>query len=203
MSIVSYGFNVISTRGDGHCLLYAIIGSWQHQIDHTNKLCLESIKCQLFNESITNSNKYLTFLPNTTQANYTKQLRNYITHKIYNSAYGDLVPTILANTLIVALSIKIRIFNVNENGSLFVLVISPWALIAFNFLSIEPMITSASALLSLILLHVNPIGYNRGQWAVNPPSLPQIPIITRTAIDNNCDQWQTAMMVGRIGYSRG
>ena len=119
MSIVSHGFNIVSTRGDGHCLLYAIVGSWQHQIDHTNKLCLESIKCQLFNESVANSTKYLAFLPNTTRASYTKQLKNYIVHKIYDSPYGDLVPTILANTL----SIKIKIFNVNEDRSINILTI--------------------------------------------------------------------------------
>ena len=107
------GFNVVQTRGDGHCLLYSIIGSWKNQIINIKPPSLHAIKCQIYTESINNADKYLAFLPQTTKSIFIKQLSDYITYKKYDTAFGDIAPMIISNSL----SISITIINFQDDGS--------------------------------------------------------------------------------------
>ena len=62
---------------------------------------------------INNVNKYLAFIPQSSRKVFMKQLNDYIIHGNYDSSYGDIVPMIIAN----AISISIKIFNVQIDGS--------------------------------------------------------------------------------------
>ena len=115
------GFYILQTPSDGHCLLHAIIGSWGCQVTNLKPPSLESIKCQIFAESINNAQNYIAFLSHSSKLTYTKQLKDYILHGLYNSAYGDIVPTIISN----ALSISIKIYDVHEDSSQRELLIVP------------------------------------------------------------------------------
>ena len=108
------GFYLLQTPGDGHCLLHSIIGSWSNQITNPKPPTLETIKCHVYIESINNLTKYLAFFPQISKFAYIKQLKDYIIHKKYDSAFGDTVPMIIANSL----SISIKILNVQVDGSL-------------------------------------------------------------------------------------
>ena len=98
---------VVNTPSDGHCLLHAVNLSWQNQVEQSPPPCLHSLKCLVFEESLKNRDLYLSFIPSSHSiSDYTRQLRDYIINGKYNSAYGDLVPAILANSLSLALVIK-------------------------------------------------------------------------------------------------
>ena len=78
---------VISTPGDGHCLLHAVLKSWSAQLPGPPPT-LHSLKCDIFLESINNWDKYTPFLPDfTCKAKYLKQVEQHIIRKNYNSSY--------------------------------------------------------------------------------------------------------------------
>jgi hypothetical protein len=75
---------------------------------------VHSIKCAIFNEAITNCEKYKTFLPDLTSKNYSLFVKNYLLHKQYNTSFGDIVPTIIANSFSINLIINDCSGNLNQ-----------------------------------------------------------------------------------------
>ena len=92
--------------GDGHCLMHAMTLSLNSQL-HTD-FPLYSVPTLLDivqHETCSNLHNYVEFIRGNSCDIILEQMHNYITHKDYNSTYGDILPMILAN----ALSIDIQI----------------------------------------------------------------------------------------------
>lgn len=83
---------------DGHCLLHSIVAN-------VESLTLKQLIDIITTEFYSNLPFYSIFLENPDVIH--QQFLNYIHHKQYNSALGDLIPLIISN----ALNRKIRIFN--------------------------------------------------------------------------------------------
>ena len=65
-----------------------------HKMPVTNpsKLCLRNVFELMELETISNIGYYASFYVDTTEDQVIKQMKLYITNKIYNTRYGDLVP---------------------------------------------------------------------------------------------------------------
>ena len=103
----SAGLVIAPSPGDGHCLLHSIITSIKSQL--SEDITLESLKNQLYTESVTNISRYLQFTVTGSRGLFSTYMRQYIIYKRYNNEYGDLAPVILANT------IGTTIIIINEN----------------------------------------------------------------------------------------
>ena len=113
---------VLRTIGDGHCLLHAVILSWQHQRPELSPPSLYNLKCDIFVESLKRFDDYICYLSDVNSGEqYIRFLSDYILKKRYNTCFGDLVPSIISN----ALCVKLKIINVHGNGTDSVVVISP------------------------------------------------------------------------------
>ena len=103
---------ILQTPADGHCLMHAIINSWQSQSSHRPVPSIHALKCDIFTESIIGCDKYLPFLNGINKFAYVRLVKNYILHKHYDNCYGDILPLIISN----ALSICILINDHQSNG---------------------------------------------------------------------------------------
>ena len=106
-----------TTAGDGHCFLYSIGISWFHQISASTVPSYESMKMALFEETVANADKYRHFCNDSESLIHQTSL--YLLKKHYNSSYGDMVPSIIANCF------SIDLFIINESDTLHVVRIIP------------------------------------------------------------------------------
>ena len=104
----SNGLTISPSPGDGHCLLHSIISSSKFQL--SENITLETLKSQLYIESVNNINEYLQFTITASRALFSTHMRQYLIYKRFNNEYGDLAPVILANTIGTTISI------INENN---------------------------------------------------------------------------------------
>ena len=72
---------ILQTPADGHCLMHAIINSWQSQSSHRPVPSIHALKCDIFTESIIGCDKYLPFLNGINKFAYVRLVKNYILHK--------------------------------------------------------------------------------------------------------------------------
>ena len=104
-SIIDNGsWQLIQTLRDGHCLLHATRLSWINQTK-TKPPSHEDLKAKVFIETITNSDKYLSFMNHQNRSIMLNECKMYTLYKHYNSAFGDIVPLILANALNIEINI--------------------------------------------------------------------------------------------------
>jgi hypothetical protein len=93
------GAGLTETRspGDGHCLLYSIVTSYTCQLKLP--LDLNALKSGIFIETILHADQYDQFLQN--HENLQSCLHQYLLLKRYNTSFGDLLPFIIANVLVI------------------------------------------------------------------------------------------------------
>ena len=103
------GLRILPSPMDGHCLLHSVCSSWQSQLSQFKTIDLESIKSDIFIETVTNGENYLPVMCNS--FSLLKGLRSYLLDRHYNSDFGDVVPFAIAN----ALRIKLNIINQRDN----------------------------------------------------------------------------------------
>ena len=103
---------IMKTAGDGHCLLYAVLISWTLQLKTELPPSLHMLKCAIFMESLCNRDIYMEYMHDVnTNADYARSVSKYLLQKHYASAFGDLVPVIIAN----AMSLTVIIKDVHDN----------------------------------------------------------------------------------------
>ena len=112
---------LVPTPKDGHCLLHAVILSWKSQIPSEPPPSLHDLQCAIFAESINNRDTYKGFLDFNSNLQYVKSVSDYVIHRIYDSAFGDLIPLVIAN----AISLTLRIINANVKDDTQDIVVSP------------------------------------------------------------------------------
>ena len=104
------GLRLLPSPMDGHCLLHIVCCSWQSQLSHFRTIDLESIKSNIFIETVANAENYTSFLSSHLSLSR-GGLRSYLIDQHYNFRFGDLVPLTIANTL----SVQLDILNENDN----------------------------------------------------------------------------------------
>ena len=104
------GLAVVPTPADGHCLLHVVKRSWTTQVKGTAPT-MEMLLSAVHQEALVNNGRYKDFFcgPFT---QYKKQMYSYLSDKIFNRTFVDLVPLMLCNRL----NIGICIFNEDSCG---------------------------------------------------------------------------------------
>ena len=89
---------VRKSLADGHCFIYSLVTGIESM--HTS-WCISSreIIDALKHETITNSKSYIPCVGGASHRALTNDMNAYVSDKIYNTIYGDLVPQILASAL--------------------------------------------------------------------------------------------------------
>jgi hypothetical protein len=95
------GLQLKKTRGDGHCLLHAVIESYREQIFHESDLHIEELINKAKQEINQNMRYYLDFMALNDEGSdlILSYMEKYFTHKKYDHPLGDLMPTVLSNAL--------------------------------------------------------------------------------------------------------
>ena len=89
-------YEINKSPGDGHCLLHSIISSLFYQLC-MNVTMSELIK-GIMNDITDRSSDYIDFF-NGSLHDLHRDLNSYVKDKKYDSPFGDLVPTIIANAM--------------------------------------------------------------------------------------------------------
>ena len=107
--LLDHSLTIVPSPPDGHCLMHSINIAFKHQLNL--KCDLHKLKCGIFVETLINLDNYLAFLSQSASKLFS-DLSRYIIHKNYNTAFGDLIPLILANFL----NLNLIIIEQTDNG---------------------------------------------------------------------------------------
>ena len=115
-------FNIHASPGDGHCFMHSVL-RFLHNMPVINLSipCLRNVFELLKLETISNIGYYTPFYDNFTKDQLLNQMKMYITDKVYDTRYGDLVPLVTSN----ALNIGIVIIEKMANGQHDVRIVQP------------------------------------------------------------------------------
>lgn len=104
------GMRIKRSAGDGHCLLYSLVASWNAQQRNQPKIDLEMLKTHLVNEVLDHLPEYQVI------GDYPvgDALHSYLFSKHYNQDFADVLPLIFANALRVNISIYDE--NIRNDG---------------------------------------------------------------------------------------
>ena len=96
-------FKLVKSRADGHCLVSSVttfLRRFHHELIYNEHIL------QLINTETNNYyEKYAQFILSTEPLSLREQLNNYVDYKIYQSTFGDTVPLVIANALMIDLVI--------------------------------------------------------------------------------------------------
>ena len=85
--------------GDGHCLLYSAVTSWNAQMLNYPPFSLDELKSALLKEIKTRHYEYESFLDPPNKENLLRCAYRYFNHKYFNDTFGDVMISILSSTL--------------------------------------------------------------------------------------------------------
>ncbi len=98
-------WTIAQSPGDGHCLIYSTITSWNSQQCDHNPINKSWLLDEIRNEFNDNRYRYSGFLAHLSQDEIHRQLTLYLEHKRYNLAIVDVIPSVICNVLNVSLKI--------------------------------------------------------------------------------------------------
>ena len=93
------GLSLRETVADGHCLLYAVVDSWNSQFTELPYLNLQHLKTALLEHVFSMPYLYAPFVIPPTKENVVHGTIMYISNKHYDQPVGDIIPMMLANCL--------------------------------------------------------------------------------------------------------
>ena len=115
MSLPSFlrdkGMTISNSLGDGHCLLYSVVKSWNKQLSDNPPIDLEYLKTILVTVTLSDPDSYLGFFIPPTHENLVDLMMNYLHNKHYNNAVGDAAPLMIANCCHVNIAILNEGYN--------------------------------------------------------------------------------------------
>ena len=114
-------WEIKTSTGDGHCLLYSIVTSWNSQ-SFLPPIDLHELKCKFFVEAIRNYDIYSAFMITPNQNSYFTQMRKYIVDKMYDNDIVDVAPVILSTALMAKIDILHITSSYVEKNSCFPIV---------------------------------------------------------------------------------
>ncbi len=74
-------------------------------------------------ETVTNTDQYLPFLQTENRASLFTTLRSYLINRCYNQSFGDIVPSVICNTL----KVNLNIYNESQDHNYETINVSPWS----------------------------------------------------------------------------
>ena len=105
-------YEIVLSPGDGHCIMHSIykcLNAHSHNEPASNvTMLLEKLRI----ETIKNAHKYINYIDGSGTPALLDGLDKYIYNKVYDSSYGDLVPIIMANALLIDIIIVIDDNNI-------------------------------------------------------------------------------------------
>ena len=114
-------YSVEYSPGDGHCFMHSVKSSLKSQL--SIDVSIKKLSMLITKETMSNHIDYTPSIQENTVANLRKGLYDYIERKIYKSWYGDIVPTITANSFYINLIViekheyGFRCYCVGKNAS--------------------------------------------------------------------------------------
>ena len=91
-------YHIIKSASDGHCFVHSLVTCLR---DQSYYLDSNHILRAISDECITNCSKYLPYMGGISQQSFFKEKNEYVHEKLYNSNFGDIVPIICANALMI------------------------------------------------------------------------------------------------------
>lgn len=92
-----HNHRIVKSPGDGHCFIHSVVFSYNDQI--SGLITPTEVLQKITHETTENWDKYIPFIENENEGRLLYKLDEYVTHKRYNTSYGDIVPMIVATTL--------------------------------------------------------------------------------------------------------
>ena len=117
-------YNIFNSPGDGHCLLYSVVTSYNNQLDRVDKLSINNLKHIMYKEVQDNFYiNYHEFCVNPSYDDFYKELGEYIELKRFNSTVGDMSPLIIAKALNIGIIIceSVTVDNCVTNNGIIVI----------------------------------------------------------------------------------
>ena len=97
-------YTIVKSPGVGRCIMHSIITTVN--VSNTSSARIDVLSAKLETETLVNYDMYMNFIDAEDRVMaLTNGLNDYIVHKQYDTAFGDLVPIIIANALSVNLLI--------------------------------------------------------------------------------------------------
>ena len=94
---------IVNVPSDGHCILHAVIKSFNHQ--HGHESTLPDLMKALREEAEKNAEDYFIPLDDYSKKDYLAELDDYLTHKRYSTKFGDTVVLLCEKVLGISLNI--------------------------------------------------------------------------------------------------
>ena len=99
-----FKFKTVKSPGDGHCLLHSLVTSLRGQKSVHSDLTfanydINTLLTKLKEEVLANKQEYLPYIEGQSNLNLFTAMLEYVYRKCYDSAFGDLVPSIMSNAL--------------------------------------------------------------------------------------------------------
>ena len=100
-------YTIIKSPADGHCFMHSVVTTFNANMSDNigAKLDVDVLSAKLSNETMANSHEYMNYIEfinyddGTGIPSLRHHVREYVQHKNYNNLYGDIVPVIVANAL--------------------------------------------------------------------------------------------------------
>ena len=101
-------YTIIKSPADGHCFMHSVVTTFNANMSDNigAKLDVDVLSAKLSDETMANSHEYMNYIEfiNSDDGTGIPSLRHhvleYVQHKNYNNLYGDIVPIIVANALL-------------------------------------------------------------------------------------------------------
>ena len=108
-------YEIVKSAADGHCFVHSVLNSWLLQLPHyqcvDNVVSHDVLLGRLQNETYINSYRYVDYIDGDGLNSLRIGAKNYVTHKLYDTSYGDIVPYIMSNAIFVNFVIIIQSDN--------------------------------------------------------------------------------------------
>ena len=119
--LTSHNWRIAQSPGDGHCLIYSTISSWNSQLCNHPPINATWLLDAIRREFNNNRDRYIDFLIDLEKEEIDRQLSLYLLDKRYNLDIVDVIPPIISNIL----DVTLKIINEQTNNTCDVIDVYP------------------------------------------------------------------------------
>ena len=114
-------WTIVQSPGDGHCLVYSTISSWNSQLYNHPPIYTTWLLDAIQREFINNRDRYNAFLIDLEEEDVDRQLSLYLQYKRYNLDIVDVIQAVISNIL----DVTVRIINEQNNATCDIIDVHP------------------------------------------------------------------------------
>ena len=119
--LTSNNWRIAQSPGDGHCLIYSTISSWNSQLCNHPPINTPWLLDAIRREFNNNRDRYIDFLIDLEKEEIDRQLSLYLLDKRYNLDIVDVIPAVISNIL----DVTLKIINEQTNNTCDVIDVYP------------------------------------------------------------------------------